>query len=315
MFKGKYNELVSHQTMIQDYARTQGFFTAIEKAVTSNDTVIDFGSGTGILAIKAAKCGAKRVIAIERNPATAQILQLNAERNNVNIEIFIGNAKQFIENYQGKLNADVVISECIGDHIFENSMVIDFLSICKKFNAVKRIPENFRLYTPNIYFQRKQEKFDKAKQNLILNDIDISFLTEEVFPNTFLDVSYFGNGKDDLDYYFKFQNFTKSNLLYDFSTLTDMMSYSKDNKHITTKFSMPRNSKSGDYIMLYWDIDLYNGTKLTNSPMREETYNHSYFQRMVNVTGLNQKDFTLDIDVTFDKIGNEDSPCENITIK
>lgn len=31
MFKGKYNELVSHQTMIQDETRTQGYMEAIEK--------------------------------------------------------------------------------------------------------------------------------------------------------------------------------------------------------------------------------------------------------------------------------------------
>lgn len=75
MFKGKYNELVSHQTMIQDETRTQGYMEAIEKAVDPGDTVIDFGSGTGILAIKAAKCGANKVWAIERNPVTAMILR------------------------------------------------------------------------------------------------------------------------------------------------------------------------------------------------------------------------------------------------
>jgi len=315
MFKGKYNELVSHQTMIQDTHRTQGLMTAIEKAVQPGDTVIDFGSGTGILAIKAAKCGAGKVIAIERNPITAKILKTNAQMNNVDIEVYVGNAKQFIEQYAGKFDAQVVISECIGDHIFENSMVIDFLTIAKTFNAQKRIPENFKLYTPNVYFNRKQSKFDIAKQNLFDNhSIDVSWLNEELFPNTMLDVSYFSEGRDTLDYYFAFKPYTDTTLLYDFSTLDDMLAYSNDNRNITSKFTMPKESKAGDYVMLYWDIDLYNNTLFTNSPLRKQTANHSYFQRMINVSSYKQKTFELNIDFVFDKIANEDSPCENINL-
>lgn len=316
MFKGKYNELVSHQTMIQDTHRTQGLMQAIEKAVSPGDTVIDFGSGTGILAIKAAKCGAGKVIAIERNPVTAKILKTNALKNNVDIEVFVGNAKQFVEKHAGEFEAQVVISECIGDHIFENSMVIDFLSIAKTFNAKKRIPENFKLYTPSTYFNRKQTKFKLAKHNLLdKHGIDVNWLDEELFPNTMLDVAYFSQGKDTLDYYFEFTPYTDATLLYDFSTLDDMLAYSKDSKNITSNFAMPRQSRPGDYVMLYWDIDLFDNTPFTNSPYREQTFNHSYFQRMINVSTFKQSNFELNIDFVFDKIANEDAPCENITIK
>lgn len=315
VFKGKYNELVSHQTMIQDTHRTQGLMQAIEKAVAPGDTVIDFGSGTGILAIKAAKCGAGKVIAIERNPITAKILKTNAQKNNVDIEVFVGNAKQFVEIYAGKFEAQVAISECIGDHIFENSMVIDFLTIAKTFNAKKRIPENFKLYTPNTYFNRKQTKFKLAKNNLLdKHGIDVNWLDEELFPNTMLDVAYFSEGNDTLDYYFEFKPYKNATLLYDFSTLDDMLAYSTDNTNITSTFTMPRQSQPGDYVMLYWDIDLYDNTPFTNSPYREQTNNHSYFQRMINVSSYKQKTFELNIDFVFDKIANEDSPCENINL-
>ena len=77
MFKGKYGELVPHQTMIQDEYRTNSYLKAIDKAVSPGDIVIDFGSGTGILAMAAAQV-AGRVFAIERNPATADMLSMLA---------------------------------------------------------------------------------------------------------------------------------------------------------------------------------------------------------------------------------------------
>tara|TARA_B110000444_G_scaffold247989_1_gene271330 strand:+ start:501 stop:1463 length:963 start_codon:yes stop_codon:yes gene_type:complete len=314
MFKGKYNELVSHQTMIQDETRTQGYMEAIEKAVDPGDTVIDFGSGTGILAIKAAKCGANKVWAIERNPVTAMILRKNILSNNVDVEVFEGTAAEFIIMHHGEFKADVVISECIGDHIFENTMVLDFHEICKHFYATKCIPSNFKLYCHGEYITRKQDKFDNAKDNLAKHDINLEMLNEELFPNAFLDTCYFENNDDNLDYYFKFIPSDKEHLLFEWNNSATLLNYEDNDEIIKTSFTMDKLPSAGDYLMLYWDIDLFKGTMFTNRPSRKSTKNHSYFQRTINVSSYVIPEFNLGINILFDKIANEDTPCNNIKL-
>lgn len=302
MFKGKYGELLPHQTMIQDEYRTNSYLEAIDNAVNEDDIVIDFGSGTGILAMWAAQ-KAHRVYAIERNPVTAQMLIANIERNEItNIEVYIGSAKDFMLDYPA-LEADLVISECIGDHIFENSMVVDFLRLVKQTKAPKQIPSHFMLYHHSEYINRKQERFDKQKALFGSMGIHLDLLNEEYLPNTFLDVAYFENGDDYRDYYFAYSPGEKV-LLMDFVKESDL----KDIMEI----HMSHESQPGDYIMLYYIVNLYDDVWFDNMPSRPPTGNHSYFQRLMNVTEYRQKSFKLNIDYEYDELGNEDSPNPNI---
>jgi ribosomal protein L11 methyltransferase len=49
-------------------------------------TVIDYGCGSGILAIAALKCGAKQVTAIDHDPQALTATRVNAEQNDIPIE-------------------------------------------------------------------------------------------------------------------------------------------------------------------------------------------------------------------------------------
>ncbi|WP_339138315.1 MAG: 50S ribosomal protein L11 methyltransferase [Candidatus Electrothrix sp. GW3-4] len=46
------------------------------------NSVLDLGTGTGLLAIAAAKLGVERVTALDNNPLAVEVAQANAERNN-----------------------------------------------------------------------------------------------------------------------------------------------------------------------------------------------------------------------------------------
>jgi ribosomal protein L11 methyltransferase len=55
----------------------------LDKNIIGNEEVIDYGCGSGILAIAALKLGAKRVIAIDNDPQALQATRANAERNHI----------------------------------------------------------------------------------------------------------------------------------------------------------------------------------------------------------------------------------------
>lgn len=54
-----------HVAMLNDVARTAGFIGALNEQVREDDVVLDIGTGTGILAVAAAKAGARHVYAVE----------------------------------------------------------------------------------------------------------------------------------------------------------------------------------------------------------------------------------------------------------
>ncbi|NQZ52731.1 MAG: 50S ribosomal protein L11 methyltransferase [Piscirickettsiaceae bacterium] len=61
----------------------------LDQANIQNKVVIDYGCGSGILAIAAALLGAKKVIGIDTDPQALEATQANAVRNGVQIETYL----------------------------------------------------------------------------------------------------------------------------------------------------------------------------------------------------------------------------------
>ncbi len=83
-------------------------------------TIIDFGCGSGILAIAAIKLGASKVIGIDIDPQAIQASKANAERNGVaeQLELFLPQ-----DQPQG-LTADIVIANILAGPLRDLSKVI-----------------------------------------------------------------------------------------------------------------------------------------------------------------------------------------------
>lgn len=61
----------------------------LDQADVDDKIVIDYGCGSGILAIAAALLGAKQVIAVDTDPQALEATQTNAERNGVQIDTYL----------------------------------------------------------------------------------------------------------------------------------------------------------------------------------------------------------------------------------
>lgn len=76
-----------HVSMLQDTARNAAFDHAIAAAVNPGDRVLDIGTGSGLLAMMAARAGAAEVIACEMDPlladAAARIVAQNGFRDRI----------------------------------------------------------------------------------------------------------------------------------------------------------------------------------------------------------------------------------------
>lgn len=94
-----------------DHETTSMCMKALEKYVTKDSLVFDVGCGSGILAIAAAKLGAKKAVGVDLDPVAVESAKENVSYNNLdNIEILYGNLVEVIE---GK--ADVVVANILAE--------------------------------------------------------------------------------------------------------------------------------------------------------------------------------------------------------
>lgn len=85
----------------------------------TDKTVVDFGCGSGILAVAALKLGAKRVIGIDIDPQAIQASEDNAKRNDV-----AGLLELYLPKDQPQLEADVVVANILAGPLRELAPVI-----------------------------------------------------------------------------------------------------------------------------------------------------------------------------------------------
>jgi len=120
-----------HEALVTDGVRNRAFREALERHVTPESSVLDIGSGTGLWAILAAKLGAGRVVAIERDPMMCGAIMALAHANGV------GNRVQVIEGDSLRADPgggfDVVVSETIGHMIFDEQVVEIMADARKRF--------------------------------------------------------------------------------------------------------------------------------------------------------------------------------------
>ena len=119
-----YGELALHRRMVSDRWRTDAFARAITEVVRKGDVVLDVGTGTGILAMLAARAGAKRVYAVDQSDiakSAASLVSANGLEDVV--RILQGPAR----GIQIEEQVNVLVSEWLGNFAFVEAMLDDVL--------------------------------------------------------------------------------------------------------------------------------------------------------------------------------------------
>ena len=112
-----------HVAMLDDLTRARAFVQAIERTVRPGDVVVDVGTGTGVLAVAAARAGAKRVYAIEEGgvaDAANQVFAANGVADRVTLVRGRSTTVELPER------ADVLVSEILGSDPLAEDIVSVF---------------------------------------------------------------------------------------------------------------------------------------------------------------------------------------------
>jgi len=107
----QYDQLYLHRIMLRDDVRIKAFESALKHAVKPGDVVLDVGTGTGILAILAARAGARKVYAVEPT-GVAEMARKIVEMSGWENAIEVVNSS--VEDASLPEKADVIVFEWMG---------------------------------------------------------------------------------------------------------------------------------------------------------------------------------------------------------
>jgi len=139
-----------HFAMLNDQERNQAFYDAIEATDFTEKTVLDIGTGSGLLAMWAARKGASHVYTCECNPLVAakarDIIKLNGLESNITVITKL--STDLVPGTDLPGNIDVLISETVDCGFFGEGFGHSLLHARRELLApeAKIIPQGVELY-------------------------------------------------------------------------------------------------------------------------------------------------------------------------
>lgn len=117
-------DLHMHDIMLADRVRVDAYAAALEANIGPGDTVVDLGTGTGVLALLAAR-SAREVHAIEHGPIIDAARAVAAENGVTNVRFHRTHSRDF--TLPG--GADVLVHEQLGSALFNEDVVANIADL------------------------------------------------------------------------------------------------------------------------------------------------------------------------------------------
>jgi type I protein arginine methyltransferase len=144
MNKHNFAGLSEHEEMLSDRVRIDAYHRGIHRHVRPGDVVLDLGTGTGVLALMAAKAGAKKVYAVEHSEFVEVAREIARLNGVTTIEFVQANSREFTPPEP----IDVVLHEQMGDELFNENMLENILDLRRRVlrPGGRILPDHFRLF-------------------------------------------------------------------------------------------------------------------------------------------------------------------------
>jgi SAM-dependent methyltransferase len=134
-YRMSYGDVAMHKVMLQDVVRTDAYEKSISEVVKPEQSVLDFGCGTGILAMFAARAGARKVIAVDRSPFIKTAKEIALQNGFDNIDFYHDDH----QSLQLEEKVDVIVSEWMGHCLFYEAMLEPLLAIRDRYLATQGV--------------------------------------------------------------------------------------------------------------------------------------------------------------------------------
>ena len=202
-----------HTPMMNDHLRNDAYLAALQLVVKEDTHVLEIGTGSGLLSLIAARCGAEKVTTCEMSPliaATAmEIIAANGAADTIKV---IANKSTNLEvGVDLPRPADVMVSEIFSIELLGEGVLHNIEDAKRRLLSPEGriIPSEGRIMIAlfggdhiekNImvddvcgFDMRKFNSITSKKRHLIANDYDVDMLTLEVeaFNFAFNDSNYF----------------------------------------------------------------------------------------------------------------------------
>jgi SAM-dependent methyltransferase len=128
-FAESYRDASTHQMMLEDVVRTTSYDDALKEVIGEGTHVLDFGTGTGVLAIFSKRHGAARVDAVDRSSFIHLARRIAADSGHPDIVFHHANHEELSLDRK----VDVLVSEWMGHCLFYEAMMTPLLAVRDRF--------------------------------------------------------------------------------------------------------------------------------------------------------------------------------------
>ena len=253
-----------HMVMLNDRVRTDAFIAGIKNTIKEGDVVLDIGTGSGILAIAAARAGAKRVYAIEAS-AIADVAQDAFNRSEVAEKITL--LRGWSTQMELPEKADVLVSEIIGNDPFTENILPVFRDTAKRLlkQDAMILPGLVKVY--GLPVNIPQSKL----QNMVVQEEDLTNWKD--WYNIDLAIL-----KDSMDFSLPLWKTNMENLtdftIFDEPILLAEIDFYEAREQDTINTRVEGHSKHKfNGMLMYFDLGL-GETMLTNNPLVQKRATH-----------------------------------------